>query len=115
VILLGTFAGQANEANPVAKHPLGEILAKWAGLTLPKLKGPALVELREMTGEKGRFVFLFNHADKAAQVDFAEGLEKPATSVREIVSGETQNVEGIRFRVTVEVPAHAVRIYRIDY
>lgn len=115
VILLGTFAGQANEANPVAKHPLGEILAKWAGLTLPELKGPVLVELREMTGEKGRFVFLFNHADKAAQVDFAEGLEKPATSVREIVSGETRNVEGRRFRVTVEVPAHAVRIYRIDY
>lgn len=31
-MLLGTFAGQENEAKPVGMHPLGGILAKWAGL-----------------------------------------------------------------------------------
>ena len=114
-ILLGTFAGQENEAKPVAMHPLGGILAKWAGLTVPKLKAPSLVELREMDGEKGQFVFLFNHAEKTAQVEFGEELERPATSVREIVSGETQKAGARQFQVTVGVPAQAVRIYRIDY
>ena len=69
-ILLGTFAGQSNEAKPAAMHPLGAILTKWAGLTEPELKAPGLVELREMDAEKGRFVFLFNHGEKAAEVDF---------------------------------------------
>jgi hypothetical protein len=59
--LLGTFAGQQNEAKPVAMHPRGEILAKWAGFAQPEWKARALVELRGMDGEKGKFVFLFNH------------------------------------------------------
>ena len=114
-MLLGTFAGQGNETKPVVMHPLGGILAKWAGLTIPELKAPALVELREMGGEKGQFVFLFNHADKAAQVEFAEELERPAASVREIVTGETRKAEGRRFKVATEVSAQSVRVYRIDY
>jgi hypothetical protein len=96
-------------------HPLGGILAKWAGLKEPELKAPALVELREMDGENGRFVFLFNHGEKAAEVEFAEELERPAGNVREIVTGETRKVEGKRFAVKTEVPALGVRIYRIDY
>ena len=114
-MLLGTFAGQGNETKPVVMHPLGGILAKWAGLTIPELKAPALVELREMGGEKGQFVFLFNHADKAAQVEFAEELERPAASVREIVTGETRKAEGRRFKAATEVSAQSVRVYRIDY
>ncbi len=114
-ILLGTFAGQWNEAKPAAMHPLGGVLAKWAGLTEPGLKAPDMVELREMDGEKGHFVFLFNHADKSANVEFAEDLERPAVRVREIITGETQEGAGRRFAVKAEVPAEAVRIYRIDY
>ncbi|HEX4784956.1 MAG TPA: beta-galactosidase [Candidatus Sulfotelmatobacter sp.] len=114
-ILLGTFAGQSNEANPVTMHPLGGILVKWAGLTEPSLKAPALVELREMDGEKGRFVFFFNHAQKPAQVELSEELDRPATSVREIVQGETRKVQGKTFAVGTEVPALGVKIYRIDY
>ncbi len=119
-ILLGTFAGQSNEANPAPLHPLGNILAAWAGLTLPNLKAPALVELREMNGPGGQFVFLFNHADTAAKVEFVEPLERPAVNVREIVLGQTPpggtpKVEGKRFSVTTEVPAQAVRIYRIEF
>jgi beta-galactosidase len=114
-ILLGTFAGQWNEAKPVAMHPLGGILAKWAGLMVPALKAPARVELREMEGEKGKLVFFFNHGEWAAEVEFAEELEWPAGNVREIVTGETQQVMGKRFAVKTEVPALGVRIYRIDY
>ena len=114
-IILGTFAGQSNEAKPVAMHPLGDILVKWAGLTEPSLKAPPLVELREMDGETGRFVFFFNNGEKTAQVEFTEELQRPARNVREIVQGETKKVEGITFAVKTEVPALGVRIYRIDY
>jgi hypothetical protein len=41
-------------------HALGKILAKWAGLAQPEWMAPTLVELREMDGDKGKFVFLFN-------------------------------------------------------
>ena len=114
-MLLGTFAGQENEAKPVAMHPLGGILAKWAGLTKPELKAPALVELREMDGEKGKFVFLFNHGEKAAEVEFAEELGRPATRVVEIEGGEGLKTAGKHFAVKTEVPAQAVKVYRIDY
>jgi hypothetical protein len=114
-ILLGTFAGQQNEAKPVAMHPLGEILVKWAGLTQPEWKAPALVELREMEGEKGKLVFLFNHGEEAAEVVFAETLERPAVRIREIMTGETRKAAGKQLEVKTEVPPQAVRIYRIDY
>ena len=114
-MLLGTFAGQENEAKPVGMHPLGGILAKWAGLTEAELKAPALVELREMESPEGKLVFFFNHGEKDAEVEFAEELERPAASVREIVTGEMRKAEGRRFAVKTEVPAQTVRIYRIDY
>ena len=114
-ILLGTFAGQWNEAKPVTMHPLGGILAKWAGLAIPELNAPALVELREMDGEKGHLVFLFNHGEKPAEVDFAEDLQRPTAGVHEIVTGATLKGDGRRFAVKTEVPAEAVKIYRIDY
>jgi beta-galactosidase len=114
-ILLGTFAGQWNEANPTPLHPLGDILPKWAGLTLPNLKAPPLLELREMDAPQGQFVFLFNHAETSERVEFLETLEKPPVKVWEIISGDTPNLEGKRFSVTTEVPAQAVRIYRIDF
>jgi hypothetical protein len=115
VILLGTFAGQWNEAKPATMHPLGGILAKWAGLTEPELQAPALVELREMESPEGELVFFFNHGEKDAEVEFAEELERPAASVREIVTGEMRKAEGKRFAVKTEVPAQTVRICRIDY
>ena len=113
--MLGTFAGQENETKPVRMHPLGGILAKWAGLTEPELKAPELVELREMESRVGKFVFFFNHGDKDAEVEFAEELERSAANVREIVTGDNTKSEGKRFAAKAKVPAQAVRIYRIDY
>jgi Alpha galactosidase C-terminal beta sandwich domain len=60
-------------------------------------------------------VFLFNHGEKAAEVEFAEILQRSAVNVREIVTGETRQAKGKQFAVKAEVPAQAVRIYRIDY
>ena len=57
-------------------HPLGEILAQQAGLAQPEWKVPAAVELREMDGEKGTFLFLFNHGENAAEVEFAQTLQR---------------------------------------
>jgi beta-galactosidase len=114
-ILLGTFAGQANEAKPVSMHPLGEILIKWAGLTTPELKAPALVELREMDSDKGHLIFLFNHGDASAQVEYTENLSRPGSDVHEIVTDKHEKRSGTRFSTRTEVPAQSVRIYRIDY
>jgi beta-galactosidase len=115
-ILLGTFAGQSNEAKPMAMHPLGAIFAKWAGLATPDLKAPALVELREMDADNGHFVFLFNHSEQFAHIEFTEPLEKPATRVQEIVfGGDTPKPAGKQFATRTDVPAQEVKIYRIDY
>jgi hypothetical protein len=61
------------------------------------------------------FVFLFNHGEKAAEVEFAQTSERPAVNVREIVTGETWKTERKRFTMKTGVPAQALRIYRIDY
>lgn len=114
-ILLATFVGQHNEAKPVAMHPLGRILANWAGLHTPGLKAPALVELREMDAADGRIVFLFNHGEKAADVEFAEELGHGASRVREVVTGQPVEASGTTFQVKTQIPPQAVRVYRIDY
>jgi beta-galactosidase len=114
-IVMGTFAGQWNEANPIPLHPLGTLLSEWAGLTIPALEAPPLVEVREMNGPGGQFVFLFNHSDAAAKVEFAETLEKSARRIREIISGDLPGIDGRRLSLKVEVPAKAVRIYRIEF
>jgi beta-galactosidase len=116
VILLGTFAGQFNELKPQGLHPLGGMLVKWAGLQQPELQAPALVEVRELEGAKGKLVFLFNYREKPSEVEFREELPKNAKSVREIVTGAQEGkVEGRRFAVRTEVPAEAVRIWRVEY
>jgi len=115
-ILLGTFAGQANEAKPMPMHPLGEALARWVGLATPDLKAPALVELREMDAKQGHFVFLFNHGEHTAHVEFTESLDKPGAQVQELVFGnDTPRPAGKQFTVGTDVPAQEVKIYRIDY
>lgn len=114
-IILGSFAGQYNELNPQVKHPLADILATWAGLSLPKLEAPALLELRQMTAPQGRLVFFFNHGKQPAMVSFLTAMEKTSAGVKEIITDRTVSQDGPRFQVKIEVPAESVRIYRIDY
>jgi beta-galactosidase len=114
-IVLGTFAGQENYLHPVALHPLGGLLARWAGLAQPELRAPALLEVRQMYSAKGRWVFFFNHADRPASVEFRRALEKPASSIREVMTGPKIVPAGSELHLKAEVPAGSVRIYRIDF
>jgi beta-galactosidase len=114
-IIFGSFAGQHNYEHPVTMHPLAGILTKWAGISAPQLRAPALVELRQMYGPNGRFVFLFNHGDRPASVEFTRDLEKPAASIREVATSTKIAESGNALRLKVSIPAETVRIYRIDF
>ena len=114
-MILGSFAGQENYEHPVAMHPLGGILARWAGLSELKLRAPALLELRQMYAPKGRLVFFFNHADNPVLVEFNRKLEKPASSIREVMTGEKIPPAGINLNLKADVPAQSVLIYRIEF
>lgn len=114
-IILGSFAGQENYLHPVNRHPLAAILSRWAGLSEPNLQRPPLLELREMRSAKGRFVFFFNHSEKAAQVEFRRELENSPSSIREIMTDQKITTSAKTLSLKSEVPAQSVRIYRIDY
>ena len=115
-IICGSFAGQENNEHAVAMHPLAGLLTRWAHLCAPKLRAPARLELRQMYApNKGRWTFLFNHADKPASVEFVRPLERPASNIREIVTGQRISPAGTNLDLKTEVPAESVRIYRIDF
>jgi hypothetical protein len=114
-IIFGSLAGQENYLHPVVTHPLAGLLARWAGMSRPNLRAPGLLELRQMYAPKGRWAFFFNHRDKPAAVEFARVLERPASSIREIVAGEKISPAGTNLNLKAEVPAQSVRIYRVDF
>jgi beta-galactosidase len=114
-IIFGSFAGQENYQHPIPMHPLGDILAQWAGVSRPNLQAPPMLELRQMHSPEGRFVFFFNHSDKPASVEFSRALEKPASGIREVSTGEKIPLTGTKLQIKAKVPAQAVRLYRIDY
>ena len=114
-ILFGSFAGQENYEHPAEKHPLASILTDWARLSVPRLTAPPLVELREMESSNGRFVFLFNHSNKDASVEFNHELEKPASGIREVMTNQTIAPAGKSFKIKADIPAQGVRVYRIDF
>jgi hypothetical protein len=115
-IIFGSFAGQENYQHPVAMHPLAGLLARWANVSEPKLHAPGLLEIQQMYApQKGRWVFFLNHADKPASVQFVRSLERPASGIREIVTGQKISPTGTNLDLKSEVPAGSVRIYRIDF
>src|ERR1017187_10305836 len=135
-IIVGTFPGQANEtpealarqrANIVVGsipaegrsaglHPLGGFLASWAGLSLPELKSSVPIDLEQLVADSGRLVFLINWEDRAANLDLAVPLDKAPKHVREVTGGQSLPAGGgARVQIHAEVPAQAVRVYRIDY
>ncbi len=114
-IVFGSFAGQENQQNPVPMHPLGAMLAAWAGFDKPMLQAPPLIELRQMSAPQGRLVLLFNHSNAAASVNFQRSLERPAKLITEIVTDRKVQPSGANLELKVAVPADSVRVYRIDY
>jgi beta-galactosidase len=114
-ITLGTFVGQQNYEHPTAMHPLAGLLVRWAGVSEPRLRAPELLELRQMSAPKARWVFFFNHADKPASVEFRLAVEKPASSIREIMTGQDVAPEGAEVNLKTDVPAQSVRVYRIEF
>ena len=114
-IVFGSFAGQENYEHPTAMHPLAGILSRWAGLTQADLHAPPLLELRQMQAPKGRWVFLFNHSEKPAQVEFNRELEHPASSIREITTNQPIAARGTALSIKTVVAPQSVRIYRIDF
>ncbi|HTS06376.1 MAG TPA: beta-galactosidase [Candidatus Eisenbacteria bacterium] len=114
-ILFGSFAGEQNYQHPVTQHPLAGLLSHWAGLSEPNLTAPPLLELREMQAGNGRFVFLFNHSDKGAQVEYSRELEKPASRIREVMTGQNIPTAAQKLHIKTEVPAQTVRLYRVDF
>jgi hypothetical protein len=114
-IVLGSFAGEENYEHPLPMHPLAKILVEWARLSQPKLNAPSLLELREMQAPGGRLIFLFNHSERTASVNFRRDLEKPASGIREIMTDAKIVTTGTSLLLRTEVPAQSVRIYRIDF
>ncbi|MBP7569125.1 MAG: hypothetical protein KBA95_03585, partial [Acidobacteria bacterium] len=113
-LLLGTFAGERNQLEPLAMHPLGDALIDWAGITRPGLKSSAFVELRRMTGQSADFVFLFNHGTAAAEVDLAVPLTAAPSAIGELVTGESLRPSGTTFGLKTTIPGETVRVYRLD-
>lgn len=114
-ILLGAFVGQINDSKPVDMHPLGEILARWAGLARPALTSSAPIELKQLLATNGRVVFLFNHGTQPASVEYSSILEKPARRVRELVTAQNIQPSGDQFVLRVLLPPQSARVYRIDF
>jgi beta-galactosidase GanA len=114
-IIFGSFAGQENYEHPMATHPLAEILSRWANLSSPDFHAEPLLELRQMQASQGRWVFFFNHGDKPASTEFRRNLEKPAARIRELTTGSEISAAGAVLILKAEIPAHSVRVYRIDF
>jgi beta-galactosidase GanA len=114
-IIFGSFIGQQNQQQPISLHPVAEILARWAGLSDAHLKAPPLVESREMSAASGLLVFLFNHGTTPARAQFRRTLERPATSITEIIAGQKIALTGNDFKLEIELPGESLRIYRIKY
>jgi beta-galactosidase len=114
VIVLGTFAGEANAVQPVDHHPLGDILADWGGLARPQLTASSFVELRRMKSPRGEIMFLFNHGKDQATVDYTADLPASPRRLTELITGAA--IAGNkRLGLSMMIPASSVRVYRIDY
>ncbi len=120
-LIIGTFLGERNATDPVAGHPLGDLLADWASVGRPRLASSSFVELRRMAAPSGELLLLFNHGQQPARVDYEWALPWPAASARELVTGAPLDarggparIAGNVARISGEIPAESVRVYRVD-
>lgn len=111
-MIVGTFAGEANQAEPLAMHPLADALIDWAGVTRPAVTSSAFVELRRMTGPAGDLVFVFNHAATPATFEYKAAGKAPR-SVREITQGTDVPVGSGGLTLSGSLPPESVRVYLV--
>ena len=114
-LIIGTFVGEQNSIDPAANHPLGGLLADWAGLTRPRLAASSFIELRRMVAPGGELALLSNHAASPARVEYEWSTLHPAGRVVELTSGTPMDAAGDTVRLTIEIPAESVRVFRVDY
>ncbi len=114
-MMLGTFAGERNATDPVANHPLGDLLADWANVPRPPLRSSGFVELRRLSAPRGEWVLLFNHGATPARADYVLDLAREASRMSELTVGGSQAVSGRRLEIGVDLPAESVRVYRVDF
>jgi beta-galactosidase len=114
-LILGTFAGEANQLEPVPGHPLADLLIDWASVSRPALTASSFVELRRMRAPSGEVVLLFNHGAVPATAKFTATLAGTPRAIREIVTATPLPPSGASFTLDVTVPAQGVRVYRVEY
>jgi beta-galactosidase len=114
-IILGTFAGEANQLEPQAMHPLADALIDWAGVSRSPLRSSSFVEVRRMVSGLGEIVMFFNHGAAEATVTGSLALARPAGTVRELVTGTALGAAGSALPLDIRMPAESVRVYRVDY
>jgi beta-galactosidase len=114
-LLLGTFAGERNQQEPVPMHPLADALIEWAGIDRSPLRSSSFVEARRMTSPRGELLVLLNHGQQTAEAEYVLQLSAPASSIREIVAGQTLRPADLALTIKVRIPAESARVYRIDY
>lgn len=115
VIILGTFAGEPNQVNPIEHHPLGDILADWAHVGGPKLTASSWIEFRHMTASNDDLFFFFNHGDKPATIDYSTDLIRPAKRITELMGNESTTAPSKQWVSKGVIPPQTVRVYRVDY
>lgn len=115
VIILGTFAGEPNQTNPVANNPLADLLVAWAGVAKPRLNSSSFVELRTMQSPQGQLVLLFNHGNAAAHADFIDSLQGHTAEIVELTANQKLPAATGSLKISTEIPAQSARVYRVQY
>ncbi len=114
VALLATFAGEQNQIEPVAQHPLADALVEWAGVVRSTVTSSAPIEVRWMTAPATDVVMLFNHGANDAQVRVPLPDNTPRARLRELTRDDRVSLTGTPPILSATVPAQQVRVYRID-
>ena len=114
VALLATFAGEQNQLEPVAQHPLADALVQWSGVARSTVTSSAPVEVRRMTAPAADVVMVFNHGTVDAQVRIPLSSVAGQARIRELTRDDLVTVTGTAPILSVTVPAQQARVYRID-
>jgi beta-galactosidase len=112
VALLASFAGEQNQLEPVAQHPLADALLEWAGVARLPLESTAPIELRRMTAGATDLVMLFNHGETEAVARVPLASVTSGARLRELTGDAPVTVAGTPPVLLATIPPRTVRVYR---